>query len=94
MHQPITFTRLQLKYCERCGGLFLRREGTDSVFCGTCAHAMAGSPGSGRKPCEAATCKGVVAGLQPKLGASGPLRRDPPLPLQTTLSPNAYWRVG
>ena len=27
---------LELKYCERCGGLWLRRTGTDLVLCGKC----------------------------------------------------------
>ena len=34
--------RLELKYCERCGGLWLRPAGSDLIFCGACAKAMAG----------------------------------------------------
>jgi hypothetical protein len=33
---------LELKYCERCGGLGLRPKGSDLVFCTGCARAMAG----------------------------------------------------
>ena len=38
------FIQLELKYCERCGALWLRLEGSDLVFCGACAKAMAGMP--------------------------------------------------
>lgn len=34
--------RLELKYCERCGGLWLRPKGSDLIFCAGCAKAMAG----------------------------------------------------
>jgi hypothetical protein len=34
--------QLELKYCERCGGLWLRPKGSDLVFCAGCARAMAG----------------------------------------------------
>ncbi len=28
--------RMELKYCERCGGLLLRRSGEAVVYCGPC----------------------------------------------------------
>jgi hypothetical protein len=31
--------RMELKYCERCGGLWLRRESSGSIFCDPCEHA-------------------------------------------------------
>lgn len=34
--------KLELKYCERCGGLWLRPKGSDLIFCFGCAKAMAG----------------------------------------------------
>ena len=34
--------QMELKYCERCGGLWLRLRGSDVVFCPTCAIVMAG----------------------------------------------------
>ena len=37
--------QLELKYCERCGGLWLRPRGSELVFCGSCARAMAGVMG-------------------------------------------------
>ena len=36
------FIQLELKYCERCGGLWLRPRDSELVFCGSCAKAMAG----------------------------------------------------
>ncbi len=38
------FTQMELKYCERCGALWLRLTGSDAVFCCACATAMAGLP--------------------------------------------------
>ncbi len=34
--------QLELKYCERCGGLGLRPKGSDLVFCAACAVAVSG----------------------------------------------------
>lgn len=33
--------QLELKYCERCGGLWLRPKGSEIIFCAGCARAMA-----------------------------------------------------
>jgi Zn-finger nucleic acid-binding protein len=32
--------QLELKYCERCGGLWLRRQGVADVYCMACAGEM------------------------------------------------------
>ncbi len=32
---------LELKYCERCGGLWLRRQGSEEVYCPPCVPKMA-----------------------------------------------------
>jgi hypothetical protein len=32
--------QLELKYCERCGGLWLRRQGTDKSYCARCSAEM------------------------------------------------------
>ncbi len=32
---------VELKYCERCGGLWLRRKGCSKVYCASCEPAMA-----------------------------------------------------
>jgi NMD protein affecting ribosome stability and mRNA decay len=34
--------QLELKYCERCGALWLRLKDSDLLFCAGCARAMAG----------------------------------------------------
>jgi len=34
--------QLELKYCERCGGLWLRPTESDLIFCAACAVVMAG----------------------------------------------------
>jgi Zn-finger nucleic acid-binding protein len=35
---------LELKYCERCGGLWLRPTGGEQIYCTNCARAMAELP--------------------------------------------------
>jgi Zn-finger nucleic acid-binding protein len=32
--------KLELKFCERCGGLWLRSEGSNEVYCKQCAPDM------------------------------------------------------
>ena len=36
--------RFELKYCERCGGLWLRPVGGGQVYCVACGRAMAELP--------------------------------------------------
>lgn len=38
------WTQLELKYCERCGGLWLRAMGEEQVYCPTCIPKMAEFP--------------------------------------------------
>ena len=33
---------LELKYCERCGGLWLRARGAAAIYCNACVEAMEG----------------------------------------------------
>jgi Zn-finger nucleic acid-binding protein len=40
---------LELKYCERCGGLWLRPRGCDGVLCASCCAQMAELTGAWRK---------------------------------------------
>lgn len=40
---------LELKYCERCGGLWLRRLGTGEVHCAACASERPDFPLCGRR---------------------------------------------
>jgi hypothetical protein len=42
--------RVELKYCERCGGLWLRECGTGEVYCGTCRTQIADLPIPKKKP--------------------------------------------
>jgi len=34
--------QMELKYCERCGGLWLRLKGSDLVYCAACSVILAG----------------------------------------------------
>lgn len=47
-------SKVELKYCERCGGLWLRREGTNRVHCRGCSAHFAGRPDPGDAPPETA----------------------------------------
>lgn len=42
--ETIELIQLELKYCERCGGLWLRLKGSDQVYCATCEPLMADLP--------------------------------------------------
>ena len=46
--------QVELKYCERCGGLWLRPQGTNGVYCSSCRMCLAAMPDPGeaapRKP--------------------------------------------
>lgn len=35
-----TFLKVELKFCECCGGLWLRREGSTQVYCVECLPVM------------------------------------------------------
>lgn len=49
--QPLaTLVYFQLKYCERCGSLWLRPDGTASPYCPNCEHIMAALPARTRRP--------------------------------------------
>ena len=41
--------QLELKYCERCGGLWLRLRGSDHAYCATCTTQVTEQPVSRRK---------------------------------------------
>ena len=36
--ERLEFVYLELKYCERCGGLWLRQRGEPQVYCETCSQ--------------------------------------------------------
>ena len=41
--------RLELKYCERCGGLWLRQRGTGRVYCAACTSEISDFPVGDRR---------------------------------------------
>jgi len=47
--EELEIVQLELKYCERCGGLWLRLRGSQQVYCGGCAEQVASLPVRGRK---------------------------------------------
>ncbi len=42
--------QVELKYYERCGGLWLRPRGTDGVYCANCRVRLAAMPNPGEAP--------------------------------------------
>jgi hypothetical protein len=36
--------QLELKYCERCGGLGLRPQGSEGAYCGSCQRTLDARP--------------------------------------------------
>ena len=42
--------RMELKYCERCGSLWLRESGAGVVYCGSCQVEVAELPVPKKKP--------------------------------------------
>lgn len=42
--------RMELKYCERCGGLWVRERGAGVVYCENCQPKMEDLPVSKKKP--------------------------------------------
>jgi hypothetical protein len=50
--EGMEIVRVELKYCERCGGLWLRAWGTEDIYCPPCGEEMLDLPidRRGRKP--------------------------------------------
>ena len=42
--------QVELKYCERCGGLWLRPQGGNGVYCASCRVHLAEMPNRGEAP--------------------------------------------
>jgi len=40
--EDVEAIQMELKYCERCGALWLRLTGSDLIFCSPCAVILAG----------------------------------------------------
>jgi hypothetical protein len=47
--EGLEIVRLELKYCERCGGLWMRTWGTEDVYCPSCAVEVLDLPIGGRR---------------------------------------------
>jgi len=47
--EGLEIVRLELKYCERCGGLWMRTWGTEEVYCPSCAVHMSDLPAVRRR---------------------------------------------
>ena len=56
---------LELKYCERCGGLWLRPAGGGQVYCVACAQAMGELPPA---PCGRESLRGPRMPQGPRWG--------------------------
>jgi uncharacterized Zn finger protein (UPF0148 family) len=52
--------RVELKYCERCGGLWLREVGSGEVYCDHCEASIAELPAPKRKRPRTTPDKAVV----------------------------------
>jgi hypothetical protein len=49
---------LELKYCERCGGLWLRPAGGRQIYCAACGKAMAELPPAACDAGDTASARG------------------------------------
>jgi hypothetical protein len=38
--EDMEVVQIELKYCERCGGLWFRRSGSAEIYCAPCALAL------------------------------------------------------
>ena len=47
--EGLEIIRLELKYCERCGGLWMRAQGSGDVHCPSCALEMQDLPSHRRR---------------------------------------------
>ena len=55
--------QVELKYCERCGGLWLRPQGADGVHCGSCRLRLAAMPDPGVAPPRTGKRRARVPGV-------------------------------
>jgi hypothetical protein len=47
--EEFNIVQLELKYCERCGGLWVRRMGGEEIYCSSCAVEMVDFAASSRR---------------------------------------------
>ena len=72
--------RMELKYCERCGGLLLRRTGEAVVYCGPCEAKMRDLPtaaGRGAGTTAVSAAGRVQGGEVEQVVVAEPMRRPP-----------------
>jgi hypothetical protein len=55
---PANELQFELKYCERCGGLWLRPAGGKQIYCVACGRAMADLPSSSTERASARMSQG------------------------------------
>jgi len=56
--------RVELKYCERCGGLWLRPQGAEGVYCASCRVGLAAMPDPRKAPPRKARRRDARAQVQ------------------------------
>jgi len=61
--------RFELKYCERCGGLFLRRPAETRVYCAGCTVRLAQQMNAEEPPSKASLRKSRVRRRKREAGA-------------------------
>ena len=61
--KPGNESKFELKYCERCGGLWLRPVGGGQIYCVTCAAQMADLPPASHELGRATMQKGPQWGV-------------------------------
>jgi Zn-finger nucleic acid-binding protein len=64
----IEVIELELKYCERCGGLWIRRRGSKQVYCPSCEPKMAELPSPKLRPTDATLRGNEVEAVQEEYG--------------------------
>jgi hypothetical protein len=62
---------VDLKYCERCGGLWLRATNTDGIYCPACDAHFRALPKRGEAKSRRRRKKGKLEGSRAREGASG-----------------------
>ncbi len=69
---------VDLKYCERCGGLWLRAKGHSGTYCSPCSREMAEYPAARATARKKETRTGKFKGIQ---GTGVPTPQGPASPL-------------
>jgi hypothetical protein len=76
MHPLATLVYFHLKYCERCGGLWLRPDGAATPYCPGCEHFMAALPAQTPRPKrKVVSAPGGPAALAPLPTLAGAAQR-------------------